>query len=77
MKPGEGLMEDDKTFLFTYSYQGAKYEMKIKAANRDEAEARMKAARYAEFTGELIWSTPIPLSKKILRALRVFRKEKP
>lgn len=49
-----------RTFLFTYNFDGAKWELPIKAKTPEEARARLNNALYAEYSGELIASIPIP-----------------
>lgn len=53
-------MMDYKTFLFTYNFDGAKWELPIKAKTPEEARARLNNALYAEYSGELMASLPIP-----------------
>ena len=49
---------DYKTFLFTYSFDGSKWQLPIKAKSPEEARARLDRALYAEYTGELVASIP-------------------
>ena len=51
---------DYKTYLFTYNFEGASWELPIKAKTPEEARARLDRALYAEYTGELIGSVPVP-----------------
>lgn len=51
---------DYKTFLFTYSFDGEKWEVPIKAITMEEAKARVMALCDAEYTGELMFSIPVP-----------------
>lgn len=48
-----------KTYLFTYNFDGAKWELPIKAKTPEEARARLNHALYAEYTGELMASIPM------------------
>ncbi|GKS65309.1 hypothetical protein YTPLAS72_26130 [Nitrospira sp.] len=48
-----------RTFLFTYNFDGAKWELPIKAKTPEEARARLNHALYAEYTGELMASIPV------------------
>lgn len=53
-------MMDYRTFLFTYNFDGAKWELPIKAKTPEEARARLNRVLYAEYTGELMASIAIP-----------------
>jgi hypothetical protein len=53
-------MMDYKTFLFTYNFDGTKWEFPIKAKTPEEARARLNRVLYAEYSGELIASIPAP-----------------
>ena len=53
-------MMDYKTFLFTYNFDGAKWEFPIKAKTPEEARARLNRVLYAEYSGELVASLPVP-----------------
>ncbi len=63
---------DYKTYLFTYSFDGAQWELPIKAKTPEEAQARLNRAVYAEYTGELIASIPIS-SSWFSRVAKFFR----
>ena len=52
-----------KTYLFTYNFDGARWELPIKAKTPEEARARLNHALYAEYTGELISSISVPSSQ--------------
>ena len=49
-----------KTYLFTYSFDGANWQLPIKAKTPEEARARLNRMLYAEYTGELVASIPAP-----------------
>ncbi|MGE0644161.1 MAG: hypothetical protein AB7P24_10855 [Nitrospira sp.] len=51
-------MMEYRTFLFTYNFDGAKWELPIKAKTPEEARARLNNALYAEYSGELMASFP-------------------
>lgn len=53
-------MMDYKTYLFTYHFDGAHWELPIKAKTPEEARARLDRAAYAVYTGELVTSIPVP-----------------
>lgn len=53
-------MMDYKTFLFTYSFDGVKWNLPIKAKTPEEARARLSRVIYAEYSGELVASIPVP-----------------
>jgi hypothetical protein len=55
-------MMDYKTYLFTYNFDGASWQLPIKARTPEEARARLSRILYAEYTGELIASIPVPLN---------------
>jgi len=50
---------DYKTYLFTYHFDGATWQLPIKAKTPEEARARLNRALHAEYTGELIASIPV------------------
>lgn len=52
-------MMDYRTFFFTYNFDGAKWELPIKAKTPEEARARLNRVLYAEYTGELMASITI------------------
>lgn len=67
-----------KTYLFTYNFDGAKWELPIKAKTPEEARARLNHALYAEYTGELMTSIPVShgmpsIMSAIARWFRLFR----
>ena len=45
-----------------YHFDGAKWELPIKAKTPEEAWARLDRIPYAEYSGELVASIPIPSS---------------
>lgn len=51
-----------RTFLFTYNFDGSQWDLPIKAKTPEEARARLNRILYAEYTGELIASIPVPLN---------------
>jgi hypothetical protein len=51
-----------KTYLFTYTFDGAKWQLPIKAKTPEEAKARLSRVLYAEYSGELVASIPVPSS---------------
>jgi hypothetical protein len=53
-------MMDYKTYLFTYTFDGARWEFPIKAKTPEEARARLNRIVYAEYSGELVASIPVP-----------------
>jgi hypothetical protein len=53
-------MKDYKTYLFTYNFDGASWELPIKAKTPEEARARLNRIIYAEYSGELVASIPVP-----------------
>jgi hypothetical protein len=53
-------MMDYKTYLFTYTFEGARWELPIKAKTPEEARARLNRIIYAEYSGELVASIPVP-----------------
>jgi hypothetical protein len=55
-------MMDYRTFLFTYNFDGAKWELPIKAKTPEEARVRLNNALYAEYSGELMGSFPVHTS---------------
>lgn len=52
-------MMEYRTFLFTYNFDGSKWELPIKAKTPEEARARLNRILYAEYSGELVASIPL------------------
>jgi len=48
-----------QTYLFTYRFAGVEWELEVRAASKDEAEARMKVLPFARYTGERQMCLPI------------------
>lgn len=48
-----------KTHLFTYNFDGAKWDFTIKAKTPEEARERLNRMLYAEYTGEVMASIPV------------------
>lgn len=68
-------MMEYKTFLFTYHYDGANWEIPIQAKTREEAQARINRIPYAMYTGELMASIRAPsLTGFSSRVFRFFSK---
>lgn len=63
---------DYKTFLFTYRYDGANWELPIKAKTPEEARARLNRIPYAEYTGELVVSIPVYLNSRFFSRIAHF-----
>jgi len=69
-------MMEYRTFLFTYNFDGAKWELPIKAKTPEEARARLNRALYAEYSGELMVSIPVcpSIASRIMNFVtRLFR----
>ncbi len=69
---------DYKTYLFTYSFDGASWQLPIKAKTPEEARARLNRVLYAEYTGELVASIKIPTNSSVITRItdlfqRIFR----
>jgi hypothetical protein len=66
---------DFKTYLFTYHYDGANWEIPISAKTPEEARARLNRIPYATYTGELIASISVPptVSRISIFLRRLFR----
>jgi len=47
-----------KSFLFSYRYEGAEWNVEIPAQSRDDARRRVSALTLARCEGEVIASTP-------------------
>ena len=52
-------VEKYKTFLFTYNYDDAKWQLQIKAKTEEEARERVKRLYYAKYEGRLILTIPV------------------
>lgn len=64
---------DYKTFLFTYNFDGASWELPIKAKTPEEARARLDRLHYAQYSGELVASVPVHSSlTRLVLAIRRF-----
>ena len=62
-------MMDYKTYLFTYSFDGASWELPIKAKTPEEARARLNRVLYAEYTGELVASVSLPSNLRLFASI--------
>ena len=60
-----------KTYLFTYNFEGAKWDFPVKAKTPEEARERLNRMLYAEYTGEVIASIPASSANLISRMLSV------
>jgi len=63
-----------KTFLFSYSYQGAESVFEIRAESAEDAKKRVMRLQYATLDGELVAKVPtnrvfVPLLSHLLSAL--------
>mgnify|MGYP001558734045 CR=1 FL=1 len=65
-------MMDYKTYLFTYHFDGASWQLPIKAKTPEEARARLNRAPYAQYTGELVSSISVDSELKLLRRVYGF-----
>ena len=64
---------DYKTYLFTYNFDGASWQLPIKAKTPEEAKARLDRLHYAQYSGELIAALPVHSTlERIIRAIRQF-----
>jgi hypothetical protein len=54
-------MSEFKTYLFEYPYQGEHWGFEIKAASKEDAEARVKALGWARYQGETFLKIPVPM----------------
>lgn len=50
-----------KTYLCEYGYGGDRWCLELKAASREDAEARLKALAFARVEGEVVLSGKVPL----------------
>jgi len=50
--------DEFRTHLFSYSHDGARWTIEIKARNADDARARIGKLSYATYDGELIAKLP-------------------
>ena len=65
-------MMEYKTYLFTYSFDGASWQLPIKAKTPEEARARLDRILYAEYTGELVASISAPSDFGFIRRIWQF-----
>ena len=49
-----------KTYLFSYSHNGARWELRIQADSAEDAQQRLNRIPYATYDGELALEIPIP-----------------
>ena len=66
--------EDYKTYLFRYYFDGAHWELPIKAKTPEEAKARLARLSYATYDGELFMSIPAYPGAGVLTRLVTFLK---
>ena len=52
--------EELKTYLFSYSYEGARWSFEIKARDPDEARERLNRLAFANYDGEVMANIPCP-----------------
>ena len=52
--------------LFEYRFNGSAYGIEIKAANAEEAEARLKALPWAQYKGRIFATIPAPMGPLVL-----------
>jgi hypothetical protein len=52
------MNDDYKTFVFSYSHDGSRWGLEIKARDAADAKARIARLPYATFDGELMASIP-------------------
>lgn len=66
-------MTDYKTYLFTYNFDGASWQLPIKAKTPEEAKARLDRLHYAQYSGELVATIPVHSTlARIAQAIRRF-----
>lgn len=56
------MEETFKTYLFEYRHNGARWGFEIKARDREDAEARLKALAWAKYQGEGVAKLSVPTS---------------
>ena len=52
------IVENEERHLFEYRFNGSDYGIEIKAANAEEAEARLKALPWAQYKGRIVATVP-------------------
>jgi hypothetical protein len=50
--------EGFRTYLFSYSHEGARWSLEIQARDPDDARARLNRLAYATYDGELVAKIP-------------------
>lgn len=63
-------MDDCKTYLVSYPYQGARYSIEVAATDWADAEARIKQMCFAKVDGEVALKIPVPGGSLVHRLLR-------
>ena len=67
-------MNNVKTYLFSYNYQGSDYSLEIPACSIDEAKERLSRMVYANYDGELVAKIPaLPSTGIIIRLVTFIR----
>ncbi len=62
-----------KTYLFTYNFDGATWQLPIKAQTPEEAKARLDRLHYAQYSGELVAAVPVHSGlNRLFHAIRRF-----
>lgn len=51
-------MNNIKTHLFSYNYEGSEYSLEIPANNLEEAKGRLSKMVFARYDGELVAKVP-------------------
>ncbi len=67
-------MQNIKTHLFSYSYEGSEYSLEIPANSAQEAKDRLSRLPFARYGGELVAEVPaFPASGVFVRLLAWIR----
>lgn len=61
------------TYLFTYEHAGASWVLEIKAADADDAKARVRKLYTASYDGEMLAKLTMPKTGGLRLASRIWR----
>jgi len=68
------MMNELKTHLFSYNYEGSQYSLEIPAHSEEEAKSRLTRMVYANYDGELVATVPaMPVSGIFVRLVTWLR----
>lgn len=62
-------MQNIKTHLFSYNYEGAQYSLEIPASSPQEAKERLSRMAFAQYDGEFVAQIPASSPARIFASM--------